>query len=154
MGVGNIKNPANYIISEIRNWLLNHGYGHGHVFVVDSVNIIISSKISSDDLEEFKKDFGCEIHLNGVSFDGNGVKNKFKYGCNHKELSAFRSYLHDWLNDRNFPIRFSMVTNGILLHVTKELSYSQINEFEDEFDVKLKEYLMKCSSDLIKYEFR
>ena len=124
MGVGNIKNPANYVISEMSNWLSNHGYGYGHVFVVDSVNIIISSKISPEDLEEFKKDFGCEIHLKGVSFDGNGVKNEFKYWCNHEELSDFKSYIHDWLMDMNFPVRFTTVTGGISLHTYEKLSNS------------------------------
>lgn len=148
-----MKNPGNIAVSEIRNWLENKGYICRNIFVVDVVCIYISSKLSQNDCDEFKNEFDAEMRLKGASFDAFGQNNEFKYYCDHRLLAAFRAYLHDWLNQNNFPVNYSMVTRDISIEVHEELSQSQIQEFEDEFEVKFLNYSLTCNSDKIKYKF-
>ena len=153
MEVIDIKNPVDAVTSEIRSWLQSHGYAYGHIFVVNSVYINILSKMSSDDLDDFKKEFDCDINLEEVSFDGKGQFEKFEYRCDPKELSDFKSYFKVWLKDNDFPVNFSCISDHISLKCYEKLSDDEIKEFEDEFEVSLKNYLISCNSGEVNYEF-
>lgn len=153
MEVIDIKNPASTIKSEILSWLQSHGYGNFYIFVGNSVQMTVLSEISSDDIDEFKNEFGCEINLEGVSFDGNGQREKFKYRCDPKELSTFKSYLNVWLKDNDWSVNFFFISDHISVYCFEKLSDDQIMEFEGEFEVSLKKYLMSCNSCEVKYEF-
>ena len=149
----NIKNPASAVKSEIRSWLQSHDYVHDNIFVGNSVYMNVLSKMSSDDLDDFKKEFDCHINLEEVSFDGKGQFEKFKYRCEPKVLSTFKSYLNVWLKDNDWSVNFFFISDYISLYCFEKLSDDQIREFEDEFEVSLKKYLMSCNSCEVKYEF-
>lgn len=123
------------------------------IFVVDSVNIYLSTKISFEDIEDFKKEFGYEISLEGASFDENGLEREFKYGANHKMLEQFSSQIKEWLDNHSFPIRFFMIKRELSLYAYDKFSYEQIHDFEEEFEVRCSGYSMSCNSNDIEYEF-
>lgn len=148
-----MKNPKSYVVSEIGDWLINHGYRCRHIFVVDFVHMFISSKISKDDLNEFEREFGHEIHLNGASFDENGQKREFEYFCDHELLVEFRAYVRDWLRNHNFPFDYTIVMDDISIYCSERLSETQIHEFEDEFEVRCRGYSLTCNSNEIIYKF-
>lgn len=148
-----MENPVDEVVDEIRNWLENRGYGCRHIFVVDRVFVNVSSKISAEDLKDFKNDFGHDLDLEGVSFDQYGQKSKFEYRTNHDKISKFKSHLNNWLDEHSFPWSYTILTSQLSLHVREELTDSQIHEFEEEFGLICREYSMECSSQRIEYTF-
>lgn len=62
--------------------------------------------MSCGDIEDFKKDFGYEIRLNGASFDENGSGSEFECSANHNQLDEFGEYIKEWLDNHSFPSRF------------------------------------------------
>ena len=110
--------------------------------------------MSDDDLDEFEREFGDEPYLEEAEFDMNGEHGKFKYKCGHYLMSEFKSYLAEWLNNHDFPARiFFLVSHQISLYSNEELSDNQIQEFEEEFNLKCNCYIRTCGSNGIKYEF-
>ena len=148
-----IKNTVNTVVNEIRNWLENRGYMHRHIFVVNLVSIYLSTKISFEDIEDFKKEFGYEMRLEGASFDENGFEREFKYRAYHKMLEEFSSQIKEWLDNHSFPIRFYMIKEELSLHAYDKLSDEQIHDFEEEFEVRCNRYSISCNSNGIVYEF-
>lgn len=124
-----------------------------HIFVVGSVNVYLSSKMSSEDCEDFKNDFGYEIHLEGASFDENGLKSEFKYYAHHKKLDEFSDQIKEWLTKHSFPTKFFMIKRDLSLYTYDKLSDEQIHDFEKDFNVKCKGYSISCNSEEVKYEF-
>lgn len=123
------------------------------MYVVDSVFIDVKSQISDEHLGEFKSDFGFEIELKGVSFDDNGTSNEFEYRTNHKLLVEFKAYLRNWLDEHNFNYNYTTLSSDILLYTPEKLFKSQIQEFENEFNVKCLNYSITCDSGQIRYQF-
>ena len=153
MGVVNIKNPSNNVLDEIRNWLENKGYTCGHTYVVGSVYVNVSQKISDEDLIKFKNDFKCKLSLIGASYNGSDEISKFEYYCDHLMLKRFRGYLDQWLKDNNFPVRFTTTSRDIRMICFNKLSKEQISDFEEEFEVKYGGYSLSCNSSDVSYEF-
>lgn len=109
--------------------------------------------MSTDNLVEFKKQFGNEPYIESAEFDMRGGHAEIKYECRHDLMAEFRSCLVDWLDNHDFPIDFFMLGRRISLYSNEELSDAQIHDFEDDFDVKCKRYLVSCGSNRVKYEF-
>lgn len=148
-----MKCPIDSVLSEINSWFESHGYQTGHVFVVNDVTACISSRISEEDQEDFKKKFGESIYLNGASMNRFGEYMEFEYSCDHQVLAQYRNYVYDWVRNHNFPLDYIMFTGDITLYCNEELSKSQILDFEEEFEVNLHESLLKCYSNQIEYIF-
>ena len=153
MGVVNIKNPSKIVLNEIQKWLKNRGYQYSLCGVTDSVYVHVSSKISQDDLDEFKKEMGHDLYLKCASYGANGNISDFEYGCNHKLLKEFRGCIENWLVNQGGYVYFILFFNSISLKMNKELSSNQIEDFEKEFEVKLREYSVSCNSNEISYKF-
>lgn len=148
-----MENPRDIVISEIGCWLESHGYYAGHIFVVTGVYMYISPKMSQEDQEEFKKEFGVEISLNGTSLNRHGEYCEFEYYCDHRLLAQYRSNVHDWLKNHNFPFDFISFSSNLSLFCTGELSQSQICDFEEEFEVKFSGCSLNCNSNRMEYKF-
>lgn len=106
MGVVNIKNPSKIVLNEIQKWLKNRGYQYSLCGVTDSVYVHVSSKISQDDLDEFKKEMGHDLYLKCASYGANGKISDFEYGCNHKLLKEFRGCIENWLVNQGGYVYF------------------------------------------------
>lgn len=153
MGVVNIKNPSNEVVNEIRNWLINKGYEPGHIFVVNYVYVNVSSKISKEDLIEFKNLFKSDLTLSGVSYNQYGRLTEVEYHCFHPALEKYEVMLVDWLCDNDFPSAFFTLNRGISLTCSEKLSKEQISSFEREFEVTCRKFELSCNSDNICYTF-
>lgn len=123
------------------------------MFVVNNVYVDVSNRISEEHIEEFEKDFGYQMTLEEVSFDEDGKKSEFKYRCGHERLDDFKSYINDWLRQHSFPRGYVTVMRDLSLNVDEELSDSQIQDFEEEFEVKCRGYSKSCGYGSIKYSF-
>lgn len=100
-------------------------------------------------MDEFKRDFGYPLELEGVSF---GYSKVYKYRAKHKLIDKFKSCLENWLDDHNLDCYF-FLSSYIDLEVYDELSEGVLQDFEREFDVKCREYSISCNSGKIKYRF-
>lgn len=117
------------------------------------MNIDVSARISDEDIDDFREQFGEEIRLKGASYECHGDIEEFKYSCDHKLLKEFRNSVQDWLKNRGLPLSFTIINSNISLHTHEELSSSQIHSFENEFGIKYRGYSISCGSKNMKYEF-
>ncbi len=151
-GVVIIKNPVNIVVPKIRLWLEDRDYDVDFIYVVDSVYICIFQKLSEKHIEEFKKDFNCDISLNEVTFHERGNSKIFEYVCNHTLIREFKAYLLNWLDENEFPVSLTTISSKISIRA-KKLANSQISKFEKEFEVGCVKYSVSCGGDTINYEF-
>ena len=105
-------------------------------------------------LKEFKKDFGCDLHLKGASFNKYGHSDYFSYKCYPSELHEFGVYLSSWLKNHYYSGYGMVFLDRIQINIDEELSTDQIHDFEDEFGVRYSGYSMACDLNKIEYEFK
>ena len=146
-------NQVDAVVSEVRNWLENHGYHYRHVFVVDDVCLYTATKLSDEDIEEFKNEFGGHVSLAGVSYAGSGNISEYNYHCGHKLLDKLRDDIREWLSGHDFPYVYFTISRGIRISSYQDVPLSVIQDFEKEFGVKYAGYSISCGSDKKEYEF-
>ena len=139
---------------KIVKWLEERGCTVKYSYVVDSIFIEILSKLSDECLEEFKKDFGCDLHLRGASFNKYGHSDYFSYECYPSELHEFGLYLSSWLKNHHYSGYAMIFLDGIKITIDEELSAGQIRDFEEEFGVRCSGYSMECDLNKRRYEFK
>ena len=104
-------------------------------------------------MKEYSNKFGAKIYLKQASYNSDGDIEEFSYDGDHKLLKDFRKSVKNWLENKNFPVIYTSITRSISLKTHDELSANQIQEFENEFDVKFKGYSQSCNSNELAYKF-
>lgn len=153
MEIDYMENLVESVKSEIRNWVENKGYDCHFIHVVNNVSFRCYPKISHEDINEFKNEFGREIVIKGVKFNEDGTVGEYEYDCDHDRLFEFRNLVRDWLQIHGIQVISVFLTSNIEIYTYGELLDNQIKGFEDEFDVKCRGYDLSCSSREIRYIF-
>lgn len=154
MGVVIIVNQVDAVESEVRNWLEDHGRPYTNLFVANDVCLYTPTKLSCDEIEELKNEFGGYVSLSGVSYEGNGSISKYKYHCSHKLLDKLKEDIREWLGNHEFPYYHFTISRGIRISSYQDVPLSVIQDFEKEFGVKYVGHSISCGSNEKEYEFR
>lgn len=114
------------------------------LYLVDSIYLEISNKISEKDKEEFEKHFNNEIILKGAVYEKNGNVNYYEYKCNHDLLKKLRKEIKNFLDEENINIYSITISSSLSLYCNEKLKDEDIEKITKRFNLRLIEYSLEC----------
>ena len=150
------------IANDLRIWLDENGYEDFYINRIIDIKLTGKRIIPKEDIKEISDKYGinfkrCEINYDSLKKDE--ILN-VEYRFEDPEIKQLKNQITNWLNDRGLYFGFSVFIHKILLYSHSELSKEVINDFEDDFNVRLSkakfEYRSSfgvCEKTRVHYDF-
>lgn len=123
------------------------------MIIVNDISLDVNEKLSEEDRKEMEEEFESEVRLEGASYNKEGKIMTYKYRLDHYLLRDFRLKIREWLINHCIYDSYFHVSSYISIDSIEKLSSELLNEFEEDFEVKLKNYSLSCGGAKYSYKF-